>query len=207
MTAVYILVGVAALIALLMMMRVCLIGEYDETGFSAYLRFGPVRIKFAGKKDKKADKKKKKDRKAKKKDAGKKQEAGQKKGGTFEGLKAMLPDITDVLRRLFRRLTVDDLIIHYVAAGRENPAAGALQFGAASAGIGVLLPILESVFTIKRRDLRTNVDFNATEAYVYAKAKLSLAFWQVLVGFIRLTIKSIKLRSSETNKKGGTKHG
>lgn len=201
MTAVYILAGAAALITLLMFVRVRLIAEYDDKGLSAFIRFGPVRVKI-GKKDKK-DKEKKKKAKAEK---GAKKQAERKKG-SFEELKSMLPDLTDVLRQFFKELTIDDLVIHYTAAGRDNPAAAALQFGAAHAGIGILLPILEANFTIKRRDLRANVDFDAAEAAVYAKAKLSLAAWQVIAGFIRLTIKSIRLRTDETNKKGGTKHG
>jgi hypothetical protein len=208
MTAVYILAGVAALIALLMFMRVRLIAEYDEQGLRAFVRFGPVRVEIKKRDKKDRDKKGKgKKKKAKAEKAGGKKQAEERKPGSFEGLKSMLPDLTDVLRRLFRKLTIDDLVIHYMAAGRDNPAAAALQFGAASAGIGILLPILETNFKIKRRDLRTNVDFDAAEATVYAKAKLSLAFWQVVAGFVRLTIISIRLRTDETNRKGGTENG
>lgn len=197
MTALYIAAGVLALITLFCFMRLRLIAEYDHRGLVAYVKLGPLRRQIAGKK-KKAGKKEE--------GAGEKKEEGRKKG-TFEDFKAMLPDLTDVVRRLFRRIVVEELTLRYVAAGGENPAAAALQFGGAYAGIGVLLPILESVFTIKRRDLQAEVDFGATESTLYAKAHLSMAVWQVLVGFVRLTIISIKLRTKEAQKKGGRVHG
>lgn len=198
MTALYIAAGVLALIGLLLLLRLRLIAEYDARGFVAFVRIGPWRGQIAG--EKKKAKKKGKEKEEKKKEDGRKK-------GTFEDFKATLPEITDVVRRLFRHLVIEDLVLHYVAAGGENPAAAALQFGGAYAGIGVLLPILESVFTIKRRDLQAEVDFNATESTLYAKAHLSLALWKVLAGFVRLTVKSMKRRKTEPQRKGGRVHG
>ena len=168
---------VLVVLLLICLVRIGVVAVYSEDGFTVDAYIAPVRIQVLptqGKtKGKKKDKKKKK---AKTADTA-------VKAGRLESLKNQLPSLNKALSRLKRKLRVNELTIYYMAAGLD-PAATALYFGAASAGYGIILPLLENNFNIKKRDLRAAVNFEATEPYIYVKAKLSLAVWEVFyVGF------------------------
>ena len=63
-----------------------------------------------------------------------------------------------------------------LAAG--DPAAAALVFGGANAALGMILPLLEQNFTIRRRDIRTAVDFDRKTPAVTLRAALTLTIGQ-----------------------------
>jgi hypothetical protein len=84
-----------------------------------------------------------------------------------------------------------------MAAGTD-PAQTALYFGGASAGYGILLPLLENNFNIKKRDLRAAVNFEASEPYIFVRAQISLAIWEAFyVGFglVKNLVKSENMRA------------
>ena len=59
---------------------------------------------------------------------------------------------------LRRKISVDLLEAHILLAGGD-PASVAVAYGSANAVIGMVLPLLEQNFHIRRRDIRTAVDF------------------------------------------------
>jgi hypothetical protein len=165
-----------------------LVAIYGEAGFIlvAYLGPFPKRILPSGKA--------KKDKPNKKKEEARE---GMEKAGRLAGLKDQLPSIKQALLRLKRKLIIKELTIHYMAAGTD-PAATALYFGAASVGYGMILPLLENNFNIKKRDLRATVSFEAAEPYIFVKAILSLAVWEavyVAFGVVKNMMKSENMRA------------
>ena len=175
MTFLIVLGSIIAFFLLISLLRIGVSAEYSDEGLMAWAHAGPLRITLYPKEEK--AEKKEKEKKPKKKEE-------KPQPGVFSQLKSMLPDIKKALSRLKRKLLIKELTIYYLSAGATDPAQAALTFGGISAGYGLIIPILENNFRIKKRDLRANVDFDAEEPYIYVKAKLSLAVWEaVYIGF------------------------
>ncbi len=178
---------VLAVVILICFIRLGVIVQYGENGLSAEAVIGPVRFGLLPRGEKKESKKKKEEEAVE----------ATAKAGRLASLKNQLPSINKALARLRRKLRINELTIHYLAAG-PNPAAAALYFGGVSAGYGILLPLLENNFNIKKRDLRTAVDFEASEPYIYLRSKITLAVWEaVYVGFglVKNMVKSENMRA------------
>ncbi|NLT14173.1 MAG: DUF2953 domain-containing protein [Clostridiales bacterium] len=178
--------AILAFLILICFLRVRLLAQYDEDGFILSAYVGPFRKRILPD-DKKKQRKEKKE----------KARESVIKAGRLESLKAQLPSLKQALSRLKRKLLIKELSIHYMAAGAD-PAATAMYFGAASAGYGMILPLIENNFNIKNRDLRTSVSFEAAEPYIYVKAILSLAVWEavyVVFGVVKNMVKSENMRA------------
>jgi hypothetical protein len=74
--------------------------------------------------------------------------------------------------------------------------------------LGLILPLLENNFNIKKRDLRTAVSFELTEPYIYIQAKLSLLVWEfVYIAFGAFTsFMKYKTKNTE-DRKAVAQHG
>jgi len=158
---------VIAALLLIALLRVGVRGEYGESGVSLYAHIGPVRLRILPAKEKR-------EKKAKKKPKEK-----EKKPGTLADFRSLLPDILKALGRFRRRLLIKKLVLYYEAAG-DDPASTAINFGRLSAGLGALFPLLDYYFRIRRRDIRTTVNFAKDEPYIYVSATLSLAVWEIV---------------------------
>lgn len=168
------IVAAAILLVLVIIsfLRLGVVGIYDDDGFLLNAYIGPFKIKILPGKETQKDKNKSKE---KSKD---KLREGAVKAGKLETLKKQLPSLKKALSRLKRKLRINELTVYYMAAG-SDAAATALQFGGVSAGYGVILPFFENNFKLGKRDLRASVNFEVSEPYIYVKAKLSLAVWEV----------------------------
>lgn len=178
--------AILALLILICFLRIRLLAQYDENGLILSAYAGPFKKRILP-----ADKAKK--RKEKKKKA----RESVIKAGRLENLRSQLPSLKQALTRLKRKLLIKELSIHYMAAGAD-PAATAIYFGAVNAGYGMILPLIENNFNIKKRDLRASVNFEAAEPYIYVKAILSLAVWEavyVAFGVVKNMIKSENMRA------------
>lgn len=186
----------AAAIVLAVLLLICFLRtvaalEYTDAGLDLKAYLGPIRFSVL------PSRKKTERREAKKSKEVKKVKEKKMKAGRFAILKNELPAINKTLEKLKRKLVVNELTIHYIAAGTD-PAAAALYFGAASIGYGIIIPLIENNFTIKERDLRASVDFQATEPYIYVRAKLSLAVWELVYiafGLVKILVTSENQKS------------
>ena len=180
--------AVLGALLLICLIRVGVIVEFSESGFTAdAVILGFIKPRLVPGRKKKAGGKRAKRQAAQ----------GAAKAGRLAGLKEQLPSIKQALARLKRRLLINELTIYYMAAG-SDPAAAAMSFGGASAGYGILLPMIENNFRIKKRDLRATVNFNVPEPYIYVKAQLSLAVWEAVYvagGFVITLVKSNTARA------------
>lgn len=177
---------VLALLILLLLTRVRLIAEYGGEGLFLIAAAGLVRIKLYPRPEKKP--------KLKKPQKPEKPEPEEdEKPGTFAMIRELLPVISDTFGKLRRKLRIDVLTIHFTAAAAD-PFNAAMMFGLGSAGIGVILPILENTFNVRDRDLRTSVSFTEDKPLVYIKAKFSLAIWEILYIASSFIVKYMKYR-------------
>lgn len=174
--------AVLAVLIIICFLRVGVVAMYVEDGFVLNAYFGPVVKKILPSAKTKKGKRKEKEEKA---------TEGVIKAGKLDRLKEHIPSLRIALARLKRKLLIKELTIYYMAAGTD-PAATALYFGGVSAGYGMILPLLENNFNIKKRDLRATVNFEVSEPYIYVKAVLSLAVWEVFYVAFSLLVNILK---------------
>ena len=176
------------ILIILAFLRVGVACEYCDSGVLANLHIGPLTYKVypvdEAKKERKSKRKEEKAKKKKEKLKEKAVEEKEKKPGTMAQLKDLLPTIFTALRRLKHKLTINELTIHYISAG-EDAAKTAIRFGMFSTFNSILIPFFENNFKIKKRDFQTAVNFMVTEPYVYIRARLSLAIWEIVyIGWV-----------------------
>ena len=176
---------------------------YNSEGFKLWLLIGPVRI-FLSPKPKKPKEKKETSKKEKTTGTKKKPvEKEQKEGGS---LKDFLP-LLDVAKRLvasfFRKLRIRKLELKLILAG-DDPCDLAVNYGKTWAATGSLIPMLEELFVIRKRDVDVGCDFTAEETKIYAAADITILTGRLLglaglYGFqaLREYLKILKKRKGE----------
>lgn len=181
---------VLAVLILIALLRLGVSVRYDEDGLFVSAFAGPVRIQVFPRSEK--PKKKKKGKKKDKKPSKAEKEPDEKmKGGGVNKFIDIISAVSEPLRRLRRRLLVNEFTLRYEAAG-DDPAKTAMSFGYANAAASVIVPALERIFRIKNRSVSTRIDFEAEKPAVFAKLKLSLAVWELVYIAAGLDIKKLK---------------
>ena len=163
---------VAAVIILIALLRFGVIVEYGEDGFHLWAKAGFLKFKLLD--DDKEKKPKKKKEKPKKE-----RNLKDMMPGSLSEFTDAIKTVLNTLGRLKRRLLIKQLTLYYTSAG-EDPANTAIQFGAANAVFGALIPKIKKHFRVKHLDLKTWFDFTSTEQKIYAKIIISIAVWEVL---------------------------
>jgi len=165
-----------ALLALLALLRLRLRLEYGEGGPALAVSLGPLPLLRlpAPRREKGSPGQKKIKRKKKEAPEGKKT-----KGGSVPGFQDLLSIIGDVLGKLKRRLSIDELTLRFQSAA-PDPADAALLFGASGAGAAGLVQVLEALFRVRKTDVRTAVSFTETKPKVYALVRLSVPLGALL---------------------------
>jgi len=213
-----------AILALIALLRFGVSVEYSANGLAVAAHAGPLSISIlpqkkkalsAGKEarlkarkevqaKKKAEKKaKKKAEKQAEKQAGEK--TGEKKPGALKTVEELLPAIKTMLSRFRRRLLIKKLVIYYTAAN-DDPSKAAMAYGATNAAVGVLIPLLEKSFRIRRRDFRILADFSATQQSIYANAAISMAVWEAFYMIFAMLPTGIRILRRR-RRKDGQKNG
>ena len=197
------LVIIISVLTALALTRVGVSAEYTSGGeIRVAAKFGLLKIKVLPAREKKRPKKERKKKEKKPKEE--KEEEPQEEKKRAINVKALFLAGIEALGRLRRKLTINELTIHYMAAG-DDPAKAAINFGRASIGLGAIAPIFENNFKIKKRDFRTAVDFDATEMYVYIKAKLTLAIWEII--YIAWAVIPVIFKTYKSNRKAEVNNG
>lgn len=162
--------------------------RYDEDGLFAALKIGPVLIRLFPPKEKKEPKKEKKSKKDKPKQA----DDHPKRGGPLALVKGCLPLVKPTLEGVRKRLTIRHLTLHVIWAA-PDPADAAMGYGAANAALGVIWPAFYQNFKIRDYALGVDVDFDAMEPALYAKADLTMTVFQVLTLALPLLFQFLKI--------------
>ena len=166
---------------------------YDEDGVLARIIAGPLKIKVypLPHKEKKPEKEKpKKEKKPEKNNTSKSTPAKAQKnaGGETTEKKSggpitdFLPLVRVVLKFLdgFRRkLRVHVLELKLIMAA-DDPCDLAVNYGKAWAAVGNLMPQLERVFVIQKRNIEVECDFTADKTTVLARLDLTITLGRIL---------------------------
>ena len=190
---------------------------YDEDGVLARIIAGPLKIKVypLPHKEKKPKKEKpKKEKKLEKNNTSKSTPAKAQKnaGGETTEKKSggpitdFLPLVRVVLKFLdgFRRkLRVHVLDLKLIMAA-DDPCDLAVIYGKAWAAVGNLMPQLERVFVIQKRNIEVECDFTADKTLVIARVDLSITLGRILsLVFLMIGRAAVELIKIVLKRKGG----
>lgn len=148
---------------------------YASGGFSLRILTGPVKIPLLPmqKKEKPAEKK------AAPKTAPPAVQATEKRGGSFQEFLPLVKVATDFLGDFRRKLRVKRLELSLCMAG-DDPCDLAVNYSRAWAFVGNLMPQLERLFVIKKRDIQVSCDFTAEKATIYFRADITITLARLL---------------------------
>lgn len=160
------------------------------------------RKKKAGEPRLKKPKKPKKTRKQKKREAPAEDAAEKKKLFDKKQLFALVKIGLKALGRFKRKLRVDYLRLHYTFASGD-PFKTAMGFGASSAAMNTLVPLIDGAFIIKQRDIGTSFDFLSDKPSYDCWITLSIQVWElVYIGSaLGLDFLKLKLKQRRENRK------
>ena len=179
---------------------------YNEGGPLVRLIAGPVRLTlFPTKKKDKKEKAKKEKPKKEGKAGGQKQKEPSKKGGSFTDFLPLVQLALQFLGDFRRKLRVKRLELKLIMAGGD-PCDLALNYGKAWAAVGNLMPHLENLFVIKKRDVEVECDFTANDTLIFLRLDITITLGRLLALVVVYGIRALKEFLNITNKrKGGAK--
>ncbi len=173
---------------------------YRESNPGVWLLIGPVKFRVYPA----APKQKKVAEKPAKKSAPKAKKESQK-GGSYRDFRPVIRTIIDFLGQFRRKIRVNQLQLRVVLAG-DDPADLAVNYGRAWAGLGNLMPRLERLFVIKKRDLEVECDFTADKTRIFARLDATITLGRTVHLLSRHGVKVLtQLLKLKKLRKGGAK--
>lgn len=189
------------LAVLFLLSRVRLGGQvkYGQDGLLVKLRLGLLKFTvFPGKK--KEPKKKKKEKES---DAGAELEK-KDEGGTLTLVKALLPVAAQAAGELRRKIRVDHITLHLTWRS-DDPMKYAMGYGYANGAVGMIWPLLDNNFNIKKRDIQIDALYEPGEPTIRIDGALSLTVGQGLSLALRLGIRFLRVYYQHKGKKSEQK--
>ena len=105
-------------------------------------------------------------------------------------LMKLLPVVGQACGALKRKIRIDDLDLDLIWGG-SNPAAIAIGYGQANGAMGMIWPILDHNFKVKRRNLRISMDYSRTQPGVEAAAALTMTVGQIVTLGVHYGVKAL----------------
>lgn len=171
--------------------------RYNADGVFLAAKLGPFRLQLLPQKPKKKPKKREQQQKQPEK-APASSEPQEKKSnpllsGGVDGMLQLLDLAFDTLGDLRRKLRVNELTLHVLIGGAEDPAKAAMGYGRAWAAIGAITPSLERLFVIKKRDIRPALDYTISNTQVDAHLVTTITIGRSLALAVHAGIRFLKL--------------
>ena len=171
---------------------------YDAVGPVVHLIAGPVRIALYPTK-KKTDRKKPEKEEPKKTRQQGSEGTSKNSGGSFADFLPLIKVATDFLGDFRRKLRVNRLEMLLCMAGGD-PCDLAINYGRAWAAVGNLMPQLERLFVIRRRDVQVQCDFTKSQTTLYLRADITITLGRLLGLLLRYGWRALKEYLKITNK-------
>ncbi|MBO4938389.1 MAG: DUF2953 domain-containing protein [Oscillospiraceae bacterium] len=216
----YITLGIIILLAIL---PLGVSVKYDADGPLVKLIAGPIRVTLFPRPKKKQKKEKlqkprsekpKKEKPAKQKPqkqsakhavggtAGKDAKPDKKKGGSITDFLPLVKTVLDFLGDFRRKLRVNVLELKLIMAA-DDPCDLAINYGRAWTAVGNLMPQLERVFVIKKRDIQVECDFTERETKVIARLDLTITLGRLLAAVFAFAFRALVQFVKIMNKRKG----
>lgn len=168
--------------------------RYGKAGLFVTALAGPIKIQlfpFKPKKEKKPKQEsKKKSKNVSEKSPKKEKPAPEGQPGTLSRLMKLLPVAAQFCGSLKRKIRIDDLDLELVWGG-SDPAAIALGYGQANAVLGMLWPIFDHNFKVKRHSFQIGMDYGAAQPTVELQAAVTLTIGQGVALTVRYGVKAL----------------
>ena len=134
---------------------------------------------------------------------------GQKKavsrGGSYRDFLPIVQTIVEFLGHFRRKIRVNHLELKVILGGGD-PCDLAVNYGKAWAALGNVMPQLERVFVIKKRNLEVECDFLGDKTLVFARVDATITIGRVVHLLTRHGIKILRqLLQLKKLRKGGAK--
>ena len=176
-----------AVVLLLAILPLGVFVSYDEDGVVVKIVAGPVKITLfpRPKKEKKSEKKSKKKTSASpaeqlpKPPQPPKQIPEKKKGGSWTDFLPLVQVALDFLGSFRRKLRINQLDLKLTMAG-DDPCDLAVNYGRAWAAVGNLMPQLERLFVIKKRNIEVACDFTASQTLVKFRSEATITLGRLV---------------------------
>ena len=190
--------------------------RYNDAGFVLKVIAGPLKITvIPGRKKPKKQKVKPKKQKAVQtaESAGseerppqppKAQPEQKERGGSLTRFLPLVKLGLKFLGDFRRKLRLDNLYLRLILAG-DDPCDLAVNYGRIWAAVGNLMPQLERLFVIKKRDIQVECDFTATELCVVAHLDITITLGWLLILALYYGIRILFVFLSIKRKGGGDK--
>ncbi len=124
---------------------------------------------------------------------------------SFSDFMPLIRTILELLNDIRKKIRVDYLELRLILAN-DDPSVLGINYGKAWAVIGSIIPQLENVFQIKKRNVDVSCDFTSMQTIVFARADVSITLGRVLWLTVIYGIKALKQRFKLMNqRKGGAK--
>ena len=169
---------------------------YRQSDPGVWVIVGPVRFRvYPGNKKKEKPKKQNTENK----------ENHRSKGGSYRDFLPIVRTIVEFLSEFRRKIRVRRLELKLVLAG-DDPSDLAVNYGRAWGALGSLMPQIERLFVIKKRDLEVECDFTAEETLIYARIDATISILKTLHLLSRHGAKILKhLLELKKLRKGGAR--
>ena len=193
--------------------------KYNAEGAVVRLILGPVRLTLVpAKKKNPKEKPVKKEEKKSAEPAKPQRQVGKEKpdpipdpenkketGGSWTDFLPLVQTVLDFLGDFRRKLRVNYLQLNLIMAA-DDPCDLAVNYGRAWAAEGNLMPRLENLFVIKKRDVEVQCDFEATEMKVIARLDLTITLGRLLAAVFRFAFRAlVQYWKINKKRKGGAK--
>lgn len=176
-------------------------GIYEASGPIANLLIGPVKIALYPREKRKKEKPAKQE-KPQATVQSEQPASEKKKGGSFTDFLPLVRIATDFLGDLRRKLRVKRLELLLCMAGGD-PCDLAVNYGRAWAAVGNLMPQLERLFVIKKRDVQVCCNFTQTQTTIYVRVEITITLGRLLSLLLRYGRRALKEYLKITNKRKG----
>ena len=183
MTVLKVLLIILVVLWLISLIRIGGRVRYEEAGLFVWALAGPVKLQLLPGKPKK--KKPKKEKKPKEKEP---KPEGQP--GTLSRLMQLLPIVGQACGALKRKIRIDDLNLDLIWGG-SDPAAIALGYGQANAALGMLWPLFDNNFKVKRHSFQIGMDYGRTQPAVELEAAVTFTVGQIVVLGVHYGVKAL----------------
>ena len=179
----------AAVITLLAIAPLGVWVRYDLDGLLLKLIAGPVKLTLIP--GKKKEKPQEEEKKPAKTQVTKSTAPKEKKGGSITDFLPLVQLALDLLGDFRRKLRVRRLELLLVMAG-DDPCDLAVNYGRAWAAVGNLMPQLERLFVIKKKDVQVACDFTADKTTVFARVDITITLGRLLALVTVYGIKALR---------------
>ncbi len=165
--------------------------HYGPDDLRVAVLVGPARIQVLPAKMKEKHKRAKKPKKPKKEKKPRKPKPEEaEKPGTAGRLMKLLPVVTEAAGKLLRKIRIDELSLSITWAAADA-AAAAIGYGRANALLGMIWPLFDHNFKVKKHSFHVDVDYGLTEPVVVVDAALTMTLGQLLSLGLRYGVKAL----------------